>query len=460
VVEHPTRYPIIEANHPIYIGFGWLFYDAIRHFAAVRALTVLQWLNSIFAAMSVCLIYLLGEKLFESSLAAILLAAIFATAATWWKFATDANAYIPAIFFLLAAAWVLLSSVKARPIEVAIIHLSAMLFHQLAVLFFIPAAVALYLHSASQDRKVRIRTASIYVTSVATLTLAAYYACYYLATGGTAIAGYLSWIIQHTPDSAFSFAPGANLMFTLRGTLRVFLGGSVNLLRSGPLAITAVLGLFALGFVWTWRNSGESPPRKRPAFPKIVLLIWIGVYAGFLFFWMPRNTFYRLFYLAPLVLLLGPALSRPKFCRIAYTMFGLAASWNFLFYIYPHSRAETNRVLSSASAMHSLWKPGTVVYEASFNTDNWIVSYFNPQAEFKTLEAPRLSQIDSELLDLRQAGRAAWLDRSAIDSLRLSATGEAWLQAHSKAGFERDFSDGKHRISFLPIFPLPPSQIP
>jgi hypothetical protein len=59
----------------------------------------------------------------------------------------------------------------------------------------------------------------------------------------------------------------------------------------------------------------------------------------FLFFWLPQNTFYRLFYLPALILLFGLLLAaRPHRISRTLAVFVIAVALaNFLFMIYPFS---------------------------------------------------------------------------------------------------------------------------
>jgi len=59
---------------------------------------------------------------------------LFALSATWWKFSTDANAYIPSVFFLLLGFYLVLPDRKPRPLVLALTFFAAMCFHQLAVI--------------------------------------------------------------------------------------------------------------------------------------------------------------------------------------------------------------------------------------------------------------------------------------------------------------------------------------
>ena len=67
----------------------------------MRVLFLMQALNGILAGLSVLLVYRILREITGSEFRSRWLALWFAFSATWWRFATDADAYIPSVFFLL-----------------------------------------------------------------------------------------------------------------------------------------------------------------------------------------------------------------------------------------------------------------------------------------------------------------------------------------------------------------------
>jgi hypothetical protein len=285
------------------------------------------------------------------------------------------------------------------------------------------------------------------------LTSSAYYACFHLATGQTGAAEFWRWLTWHTPDSSFSFQVPRNAWQTVQGTVRLALGGRVRAFHSGPVELGALLALLAVAAFLILRRgrgpAGAATIRDAAWF----LWSWIAAYVGFLFFWLPRNTFYRLFYLPPLALLAGAALRRWGGRRAMFAVAALLGAWNYLFYIHPNSLVDTNAVVRAAVAMHSIWKPGTWVYQGSFNADNWTVFAFNPRVMFKDIDRTKLTQTAAELRGFEESGRETWIDQSGMDLLASDRAGSEWLGGHTRPGFKRAFSDGKHRVGFDRLFP-------
>jgi hypothetical protein len=452
-IEHPGWFGMIEANHPVYIGFGWLLHSvAGKIVAGGGALSLLQAANSVLAAGAVLIVYETATRLFADRVEALLLAATFAFSATWWKFATDADAYIPAVLLLLVAARLLLPGQRARPITVAVVHAGAMLFHELAALFLAAGAVGIYVQSR-EKRQDAMRNTLTYLAAAIVLTSAAYYACFRLATGYAAVSEFFRWITYHTPDSSFSFAAVRNAWLSSRGTMRLFVGGRAGLVRHSLAALGVVLPVLAAGAFFVWTTTGKHDRLPISWSAKAFLWSWIAPYALFLFFWMPQNTFYRLFYLPPLAILAGGAIEKLGGRRAMFAAAGLLGAWNFLFYIYPHSMAEANPVLRAALAVRPVWKPGTWVYVGSFNADNWTVFCFNPQVTFKGIGRMSAAEIGDEVKNFEKAGHEAWIDRSGLDLLQAGGGEKEWLTSHTRPQFKLEFSDSKHKIAFARLFP-------
>ncbi len=429
---------LFHPNHLLYNTLGYALYRLARYFTAdARALFVLQRANAVLAAACVAMIcrILIARGVAVSR--AVWLALLFACAATWWRFATDADAYIASILLLLGCARLLLPGEAPRPLAVSATHCGAILFHQLAVLFFPVAALALY--RQAPERPKALRAVLVYAVGT-TLPVLAAYAAVFRVIGESRSGTFLSWVTYHSPDSAFSFEPLRNLGWSALGTLRLFAGGKLGAMRGDWIGISALVLLGGAVFLLITRHREFISALREAAcgvirwreFPELTL--WIAVYAMFLFFWMPRNTFYRLFYLPPAILLLGGAAPWRGASRASVLPCFVAALalWNFSFSIYPQSFAENNRPLEFAFEQGPQWPPGTAVAFREFPSDLWTISYFNPQAFWIRLTS--VHQIEALRQSSMQSGRSLWLDGSAYDWLEASAEGKRWLALHVSGG--------------------------
>lgn len=423
----------LHPNHLIYTAIWvWLYRLGLALGVQTRALFLMQTANSVLAAACVWLVYRALRRRSFTEGGAAAAALVFAFAATWWKFATDANAYIPAIFFLLCANDLLERGRGVVP--AALLHAAAMLFHQLAI-FYLP--VALW-------RARGLRQKALYAAA----SLGPVAAAYLLAAREVGVP-LATWITAHSSDSGFSFDLPRNLGLTLAGTARLFFGGRLSAVRPGPatLATLAALVCCAAALVWQLARGG----RPRFARPSWRMLAWIAIYAAFLFFWMPQNVFYRLFYLPPLVVALACALRPTRTARhVPALACAVVALWNFAFLTLPQSRAENNAPLRFALEQRALWPPGTPVAFHRFHPDLWTISYFTPECSWIGLDTADTARLDRALEDARTRDQSLYLEQTAYDFLAADANGRRWLAAHESAGLLH-FHDPRHDFRFYRV---------
>jgi len=266
---------------------------------------------------------------------------------------------------------------KPRIVAAALLHCGAMLLHQLAIFFFPAGARSLVESAPAAMRTLRGRCRGA--------TLAAYVAAFSIQSGGFSLGSFYRWITSHSGEVAFSFGPSHNLTVSLRSWMQVFWAGRPGLVRyTDPLTIVllvlCVCALILLAIA-VWRG-----PR-----PRIAIIIerffvfavsWIVVYAVFLFFWLPHNTFYKLFALPGIVLVIASCW-KPGMNPIALPFVALMALFNLTFAIIPYSRADANEAVAFAFSLKQHLESGTTVYFSDFNTDDWLVRYFNPQTTWR-----------------------------------------------------------------------------
>lgn len=454
---------LVHPNHLVYNFAGYFFYRLLRGFGFdMRAITALQILNSVFSAACAALLFSILRQTVRSVYLSGCLTLLFALSATWWRFSTDANAYVPSVFFLLVSFCLVLPERKPRPLLLALSFFAAMCVHQLAVLAYPVFAFGVYLQDGALSIKKRAGNAVTFSLLALVLIIVAYAFAFDRATGSFDVAGLWQWTVSHSPDVGMSFKLSSDLGYSLRGQVRLFFGGRVNLLHGlmNP-AIVLLIVLLALTVVWlvfaALRNLPTLQRRLREArlMPQqktvlLLALLWSGPYLVFLFFWLPQETFYRLFYLPALILLLGLALAALSFESFRRTfatalfvaVVGLA---NFLFLIYPYSHVEKYPPLAFALQMKREWPPGALVYYAAQNSDESLVRYFNPTTQWKQLPVQALTQLPS--------GSPAWLETTAIDELSATPGGAQWLQLHARPESLRELNNDAFRIRFIQVNP-------
>lgn len=457
---------LVHPNHLVYNFAGYFFYRLLRMFGAdVRAITALQILNSVLSAGCAGIMFLILRDALRSTYLSLCLTLLFSFSATWWKFSTDANAYIPSVFFLLVSFYLVLPDRKPAPLLLAVSFFLAMCFHQLAVVAYPVFALGVYLQDGAIAIRRRVWNAVTFSVAAFVLIVATYATAFYWATGAFDLARLWRWTASYSPDAETHFDFWSNLGYSLRGQVRLFFGGRFNLLRGmvNPGVVLLIVLLVVAVLLLISAVLRDLPALKRrlcglglePRQKTFVLLgvLWSSLYLVFLFFWLPQNTFYRLFYLPALILLAGLPLSafaksdvRRTFTTALFVIaIGLA---NFLFLIYPFSHVEKYPPLAFALQMNREWQAGTVIYYAAENSDEGLVRYFNPETKWSLLqgELPDLAKIHNE-------GAPVWLETTAIDQLSTTAEGRRWLENHVRPDSLREINTEAHRIRFIEVVP-------
>ena len=437
IEKKPPAAELIHPNHLIYELWGALLYYLLgSQSLGIRALHVMQVANCLMAGLAVVLLYQCLRCQGWSHHHGLIAAWTFGFSATWWKFATDANAYVPAVCLLLGA-YLLLENPRTAALA-GLAQAGAMLFHELAILFLPVAVMLLWKRRASLAG---------YCAAALAPVAAAYLWAYRLAVSGGAHGRFWEWVTSYSPDAGFSSRLLSDAGYTFRGTLRLFLGGRIVDFVRNPLSVAAALLLLiavaALLFYLWWAVPirWSRPPRH--------LLLWAGVYVAFLFFWMPQNTFYRLFYLAPLVLMLSTMVEDSLRIHLAgFALVAVLALWNCVFLVYPESRATFNAPLRFALAQHDSWPPGTAIVFHRFHPDLWTISYFNQQAAWMTLARADVAQMDRDLDYSHHQGTPLWVEQNAYELLMGNPDGQHWLAQHEKAQELVRFRDEKHEFVF------------
>lgn len=418
---------LIHPNHLIYNSIGYLAWRAVGSLGlSVRALGVLQAINMVAAAVCAWLMQRTLLRMTGSAYLSTTLTLLFAFSAVFWKYATDADAYILSVLFLIAAFHVLITGAKPRPLLVGALHAGGMLVHQLAFLFFPAAALGIFLKGGW-------KALWRYCAIAGGITLPAYYLGFWLEERETNPATFLRWLTGHSPDVSFSFNLPRNLVITTSSYSRLFFGGTGHVLKYfGPfMLVTLVLLAIVLSalIVVTVRHRADLGWLRRLNWTNDslrVAAVWLLAYVVFLFFWLPHNTFYKLFCLPAIVFLAAQWLGQccgPRRNRLALFVATMALA-NLALYIFPYSRPDYNQALRFATRMQPLWPRGTVVYYSNFSVDDWFIRYFNPQTVWVPMDARKgVGTFIARAADEVENGKQVWVDTSASEVL--AANGDA-----------------------------------
>ncbi|MEK6283078.1 MAG: hypothetical protein AABN95_22200 [Acidobacteriota bacterium] len=464
---HPS---LLHPNHLVYNLVGSIFYRLILGLGInIRAVAALQILNSLLSVLSAYVLFVILKSMLKSRYFCYALTLLFAFSATWWKFSTDADAYIPSVLFLLLSFYLALPNRKPKPLLVALTYSISLCFHQIAVVSFPVFVVALFFQDASVARQRRMINALVFGGTAGLITLSAYAYSFYRLTQTFNLTNFVRWMVSYAPDESFGFHAWNNLGFTLRGHSRLFFGGRLNASKGlvDPFMIGLFIVLAALFLIFAvqvirhfkkpdlqWLRALRQDPVRRTL--AMLCLLWISLYLIFLFFLLAHHTFYRLFYLPALIILLGLCRDSIKPVLRSYRLALFVAILfitNFVTLIFPYSHVQKYPPLVLALEMNQVWPPGTVIYYGRPNSDASLVRYFNPGMIWTELDAKSPEVIEREVGEASARGASVWFETTAIDQLSATPEGAAWLERHKKQESLRALTSKAHNIRFVQVVP-------
>jgi hypothetical protein len=373
---------LFHANHLLYSSLGYCFFEALRACGiAVRALAAFQILNMVVSALSGCMVFNLARSITKSSLVSFFCWTLFTFGATWWKFSTDADSYIVTVFMLLLASQYLLSG-TFKVVRVGVFHVSAMLFHELAIFFYIPVFTAILLNRYWPRHKLMWAFAG-YATVTAGCVTVIYWIAYQSADH-VAFPTLLSWITSRSSDTQATHST-KQIVGYFFSFAKLFAGGKISLIKQffGPVILVflgASLLLTALA-IYFFRKPRVEIAEVDQA-PIAILWAWLLPSAIFLGSWDPASTFHKLLIWAPIVLLLGAYIAKRNAlssrARGFVAVSAAFAAWNFGAFAYPHSKTSVDPVLALALRLNRELPRDAVVYYSLLNADDWYLEYFAP----------------------------------------------------------------------------------
>ena len=378
-------------NHLLHNFLGFLLYRPLLSlFPEIRAHDVLVALSGLLSATTCCLIFALLRRWTANVQLSLWSTLLMAFSATWWKFATDVDTYIPPVFLITLATWRLAASRRILP--TALLHALAMLLHQISI-FFLPAALfAVWRQTRSYGECLRYLCA-------AGFPVAASYAIvwFFVLNGSPSADDFLGWLTSNGNDVYSRHSLGVSLLESARSLVRLFFGGKLKNATqyiSAPLlwalapVLLAAVGHFAWQVVQFRKGAALVSPAQRLR-PRGFLLIWVLGYLCFLSFWLTEYPYYRLFCLPALVLLVGVSLP-PRALPLMRAFVVCMALSNFTFYIYPYSKSEATPPVHLAMNTQSIWKQDELVLFKEFTCDNWIMKHFNPKTTWRQSSADQI----------------------------------------------------------------------
>ncbi len=453
-------------NHLFYNLIGHLIYKPLHTvFPKLRAHDMLRGISSLLSVGTACLLFLALFRWCKDSRLSLFLTLLMALSATWWKFSTDANAYVPSAFLLMLATFQLTNPTR-RPSgwQVGLLHALSMLLHQVSI-FFLPAAVVgLWIHSCNQGRQEKKRAVLWYLLA-AGIPVAAAYAWVWFGLLGEGLSSerFIAWLTSNGGDTFAFKSIGANALESLRSLLRVFFGGRIKLaLAFVEFPILVALGcvMFSslLWLLWSLRqhvgavNLSQSSREPLPPAMKF-LAVWAGVFTVFLFVWLTEYSYYRLFYLPAVIFLIGVGVVRlgGQATTILGAIVVFMATFNFTAYIYPYAQDAATPPVRLAKDAAAFWTGDVVVLYKDFTCDNWIMRYFNPDTVWIQADLSNQETFNAYLQSAKVRNQQVWVDTTLLGHLKYKPEIHDWLLDYGKISKPFGLVSKKHHIQFVQV---------
>jgi hypothetical protein len=439
---------LFHQNHLLYNAFGYLIYCAAHAVGlTTRALTLLQWANTLLAAFAVGTCFRIAERILRNHYIAVICAASFAVSVAWWKLATDADAYVLSILLVLLCIANLVSE-KPRWHWVGLSLAGAMLVHQLASLLY-PVAILAILYSKAIEKKRRF---AVLMSITAWLpTILAYYLCAAWLNGIYKPLDVVQWAVSNPSGVAPALNPVRGILLIPSTNVQAILGHRFHLFAShirtpelicslSALALLVIIFIMVvqkISFAQLYGSFRRTTPEMNDTWQQIgpVLITWVVIFMAFLVFWEPWQVYYRAYYLPALALLLGTALKKyhaasgAKPSGIAALMVAAVMLMNMAFYIGPLMRRDSNGLIAAARNANSIWGENTIIYYSERGEADTAFEYFNEKTKWQRFTPAARLGLDDEVERIAREGGSIWLNKGAAESV----DGE-WLARHARGG--------------------------
>ena len=327
IIEHG---PFDKLFNPHHLLYTWVFY-LITHATeqilghAVRALYVMQWGNIFLGTICLGFIWKIILRLVDDRGFALLVTLLGCFSFTYWHYSTDANVYFASLLFLLLAADRLEIVLRHRPprnsdfVFIGLMQALSVLFHQLNVFWAVCVIGCLIFGLKNESKRDRIKWAIRYLAFFALPVIAAYLIAGIFVCGNYSLSKFSYWITEYGHQSRFWVSDWkTGVYLTLSGYMAVFfnrynfqekfLGYNIqSAMEEGRLfkaLVRQVFGYYSLAFLfYCYLSALYNINKYLYRFPKrsIFVIFWLAPYVIFQFFFMPSNSFYRLFIYIPLL---------------------------------------------------------------------------------------------------------------------------------------------------------------
>lgn len=320
---HVQHMPLWDTFHPHHLLFltitQMMYYAASWVIDSLEGLRFYQTLNSILGAITLIYIYRLIHAIFKTSTGAFIATFFYGSTFAFWNHSTDANIYISfnLILTILLSRFLLDKDFEksSHIIVTAVLTAVATLIHQLGIFLLIPYAISLLLNTPNRqpNHKALGLLLSVYLACVLIPYLLVYWLVVLKIEPGVSFIGWVTaygsnrgfWpflyhdvryvvdVIARSQFNAFWHVKPMELI--IYDGMETGEGESMRNLFSFTFAVILMLIIERIHFINFRANENDKILYRK-------LLYWFIPFFVFFMFFVPENYFYRILYLAPLII--------------------------------------------------------------------------------------------------------------------------------------------------------------
>jgi hypothetical protein len=339
---------LFHPHHLLYSYFANLIYRLFS-FTGIDCLRLMAIVNSFLATITMNLIFRIINSR-QSALNAIVCSMIIAFLYSFWYYATSLEVNMPALLFLILSLYWFL----AKPETPSTYYFTfgflavATLFHQIAILAFVPLTIYLLFQNHS------IKQVFLYLIPSIISVVGAYLLIGFSQIEHKTCGDFFYWLTSYSHLGAWGKLRMANFAVSVWGIVKTFVGGETirefiyGENRSILQYIYVLIAIaFAAAYLFTVISSIRSGLKNMPARSWLLLSLF-SIFALFAFWWAPTDDGFWLYAIVLLtvgIFYLGEKAHRPGLvCLILLILI------NIPFEITPAASAKNSIVIQGSDA--------------------------------------------------------------------------------------------------------------
>jgi hypothetical protein len=499
-IDAGTANSLFHPHHLIYnaIGFGTLQMLKLLGLS-INTAHLMQILNSIATAATLSIFYIVLLRFSTRTIIAAVFTLMFGFTNAVWEYTVEVEVYVVGLLFLTASLMLITKYLNkdTRPgswemIWLGVLGSLACLIHQMNILFV--AVIVTFIFLTGHDFKSRAKMFAFYAMPMIVVVGGAYAAVGFALGLLPNIASFLNWMTMYFHVGDWGYFALNKFPIVAYALQKVFFKASFlrDWLITGHIEQSQIvfLILFTIGavllislvviFILKFRTILQSNRKLIP-----ILIVWIFVYAIFIFWWDPLTHELWIPILSPLwlVLLLAFEKWKIKFSfknTFIYSLVGLLLIVNFAD-ILPNSKLENNEIyqLTVKINQQKINQDSLILIYGPVPVDHYYQLYFKTRLTVRSIDAmssltdksknDTFERLESTIGSTLAHGERVFVSANEIDPgtkeslailgenriIKVADHPEFYRQYQNRLFKVFDYQWRKQTISMYEILPLP-----